>query len=88
MHDTTPVPAQLPMESAVYQRTEIGQRALLRAADFSASPKLRLLARLNGFTHLRYFLDLASEESATLVRAIDDLLREGLIERVEAAERA
>ena len=86
-----PVPAQrlkktsaeLMSDSAIYRRTALGQRELLRAPDPSATPALRLLARLNGYTDLRRLIDLAPADNRQLGEAIEKLFNEGLIELVD-----
>jgi hypothetical protein len=70
-------------DSAVYRRTALGQRELLRAPDPSATPALRLLARLNGYTELRRLIDLAPADSRELAKAISALFKQGLIELVD-----
>ena len=75
--------AELMSDSAIYRRTSRGQRALLRSEDPTASPGLRLLARLNGYTDLRRLIDLAPGDARDLPRAIQGLFDDGLIELVE-----
>ena len=75
--------AELMSDSAIYRRTSRGQKALLRADDLAASPALRLLARLNGYTDLRRLIDLAPGDARDLPRAIQALFDAGLIELVE-----
>ena len=77
--------AELMSDSAIYRRTAQGQRALLRAPDPSATPALRLLARLNGYTDLRRLIDLAPDEAREMARAIETLFAQGLIELVDAS---
>lgn len=75
--------AELMSDSAIYRRTALGQRELLRAPDPSATPALRLLARINGYTDLRRLVDLAPADSRHLAKAIEKLFSEGLIELVD-----
>jgi hypothetical protein len=75
--------AELMSDSAIYRRTSHGQRALLRAPDPSATPALRLLARLNGYTDLRRLIDLAPADAREMPRAIAQLFNDGLIELVD-----
>ena len=75
--------AELMSDSAIYRRTTLGQRELLRAPDPSATPALRLLARLNGYTDLRRLIDLAPADNRQLGKAIEKLFNEGLIELVD-----
>ncbi len=75
--------AELMSDSAIYQRTSSGQRALLRAPDPGATPALRLLARFNGYTDLRRLIDLAPADASEMARAIGQLFEDGLIEMVD-----
>src|ERR1700760_5189506 len=75
--------AELMSDSAIYRRTGLGQRELLRAPDPSATPALRLLARLNGYTDLRRLIDLSPADNRQLGAAIEKLFNEGLIELVD-----
>jgi len=75
--------AELMSDSAIYRRTARGQRELLRAADPSATPALRLLARFNGYTDLRRLVDLAPGDAGAMASAITQLFGDGLIELVE-----
>lgn len=75
--------AELMSDSAIYRRTQRGQRALLRADDATTSPALRLLARFNGYTDLRRLIELAPAESVGMARALGELFDEGLIEMVD-----
>jgi hypothetical protein len=75
--------AELMSDSAIYRRTARGQRELLRAADPSATPALRLLARFNGYTDLRRLIDLAPGDARDMGRAIARLFGDGLIELVD-----
>ena len=77
--------AELMSDSAIYRRTALGQRELLRAADPSATPALRLLARLNGYTDLRRLIDLAPGDAREMSKAIQQLFGEGLIELVDVS---
>ena len=60
-----------------------GQRALLRAEDPAATPELRLLARVNGYTDLRRLIELAPSEAASMARTLRRLFDDGLVELVE-----
>ena len=42
--------AEMLSDEAIYRRTRLGQRELLRSDGTAASPELRVLARVNGFT--------------------------------------
>ena len=75
--------AELMSDSAIYRRTSLGQRELLRAPDPSATSALRLLARLNGYTDLRRLIDLAPADNRQLGKAIAQLFNDGLIELVD-----
>ena len=75
--------AELMSDSAIYRRTTLGQRELLRAPDPAGTPALRLLARLNGYTDLRRLIDLAPGDNRELAQAIEKLFNEGLIELVD-----
>ena len=75
--------AELMSDSAIYRRTTRGQRELLRVPDPSATPALRLLARLNGYTDLRRLIDLAPGDARELGKAIEQLFNDGLIELVD-----
>jgi len=77
--------AELTSDSAIYRRTPLGQRALLRAADPGATPALRLLARFNGYTDLRRLIDLAPGDNREMSKVIQELFREGLIELVDVS---
>jgi hypothetical protein len=77
--------AELMSDSAIYRRTPQGQRELLRAADPSATPALRLLSRLNGYTDLRRLVDLAPGDARETPRAIEQLFNDGLIELVDVS---
>jgi len=78
-------PAATSGDSAIYQRTTRGQLELLKADDPAASPTLRLLARVNGYTELRRLLELAPGEATAFVAAADRLLEQGFIEAVGVA---
>ena len=75
--------AELMSDSAIYRRTTQGQRELLRAPDPAATPALRLLARLNGYTDLRRLIDMAPGDARELGKAIEQLFNDGLIELVD-----
>ena len=75
--------ADLMSDAAVYIRTTRGQRALLRAPDPSATPALRILARVNGYTNLRRLIDLSPGDLRHLPEAIGELFGDGLIELVD-----
>ena len=75
--------AELMSDSAVYKRTSLGQRELLRAADLAGAPALRLLARFNGYTDLRRLIDLAPGDAREMPRAIAQLFADGLIELLD-----
>jgi hypothetical protein len=83
---THPTRAELLSDSAVYRRTLRGQRELLRADDFSASPALRVLARINGFTDLRRLIDLAPGDARELAASLERLLDDGLVELVDGTD--
>ena len=53
------------------------------ATDPAATPALRLLARLNGYTDLRRLIDLAPGDTREMSKAIQQLFRDGLIELVD-----
>ena len=75
--------AELMSDSAIYRRTTLGQRELLRVPDPAATPALRLLARLNGYTDLRRLIDMAPGDAHELGKAIEQLFNDGLIELVD-----
>jgi hypothetical protein len=75
--------AELMSDSAIYRRTTQGQRELLRVPDPAATPTLRLLARLNGYTDLRRLIDMAPGDARELGKAIEQLFNDGLIELVD-----
>ena len=75
--------AELMSDSAIYRRTTQGQRELLRVPDPAATPALRLLARLNGYTDLRRLIDMAPGDARELGKAIEQLFNDGLIELVD-----
>ncbi len=77
--------AELMSDSAIYQRTPLGQRELLRASDPAATPALRLLARLNGYTDLRRLIDLSPGDARAMTLAIQQLFGDGLIELVDSS---
>ena len=77
--------AELMSDSAIYRRTARGQRELLRAEDPSATPGLRLLSRLNGYTDLRRLVDLAPGDALGMARAIEQLFDDGLIDLVDVS---
>lgn len=86
MSSLHPTRAELLSDSAVYRRTRRGQRELLRADDLSASPALRILARINGFTDLRRLIDLAPGDVRELAASLEQLLDAGLIELVDGTD--
>jgi hypothetical protein len=88
MSSSHPTRAELLSDSAVYRRTRRGQRELLRADDFTASPALRILARINGFTDLRRLIDLAPGDVRELAASLEQLLDDGLIELVDETDAA
>jgi hypothetical protein len=77
--------AELMSDAAVYRRTRLGQRELSRAIDPNATPALRLLARLNGFSDLRRLIDLSPGDLRGMTQAIEQLFDDGLIELVDPA---
>jgi len=77
--------AELVSDSAIYRRTTRGQRSLLHAEDPSATPALRLLARVNGYTDLRRLVDLSPADARETPQAIVWLFNEGLIELADNA---
>jgi hypothetical protein len=82
MHESTENPRSESLDDAiVYRRTAHGQRALLHFDSSSAS--FRILARVNGFTAMRRFRELAPAEATALTQAIPQLLDDRLIEVVE-----
>lgn len=85
MVNEMPSRAELLSDSATYQRTVRGQRKLLQADDFAASPRMRVLARVNGYTDLRGLVELSPDEAGTLAAAVEQLVAEGLIELVQDA---
>jgi hypothetical protein len=80
--------AELFADGAVYRRTTLGQRELLRRFDDASNAALRLLARFNGFTDIRQLVELAPDDAREMASVLPDLLRQGWIEpvRSEAAE--
>ena len=65
-------------DGAVFRRTKLGQRELLRCFDEGA--EMRLLARVNGYTQLRQLVELAPDDAGELIRALPALFERGLIE--------
>jgi hypothetical protein len=80
----TPSTAVLLDDGAVYKRTSLGQRELLRGCDDSSSPAIRILARVNGYTQLRQLVELAPDDARELIRVVPDLVERGLLELVES----
>ena len=70
-------------DAAVYKRTRAGERELVRARDIGATARLRMLARVNGFTDLRRLIDLSPIEGPEIAHAIRQLFDDGLIELVD-----
>ena len=69
-------------DGAVFRRTPLGQRELLRRFDDGA--EMRLLARVNGYTRLRQLVELAPDDARELTRLLPELFDRGLIELLEA----
>lgn len=80
---SVPLSAEMFSDEAVYRRTTLGQRELLRSASTMSTPELRVLARVNGFTDLRSLVELAPADAGGMARAIRDLVSRQLIERVD-----
>ena len=78
--------AELLSDSAIYRRTQQGQRKLLSAEDPASTPELRILARVNGYTDLRQLIELAPRDAVQIGQAIQRLVAEDLIEFVEEME--
>ena len=76
-------PPELVSDSAVYRRTQQGQRRLICAEGSSETLELRVLARVNGFTNLRQLVDLAPQDAMQIGHAIQRLVQHGFIEFVE-----
>jgi len=77
--------AEMLSDEAIYRRTRLGQRELLRSDGTAASPELRVLARVNGFTDLRCLVELAPADASAIARAIQRLVAQRWIERVDDA---
>jgi hypothetical protein len=50
MQSRVPLNAEMFSDEAVYRRTTLGQRELLRSGGTLSTPGLRVLTRVNGFT--------------------------------------
>ena len=83
VRDSVPLKAEMFSDEAVYRRTTLGQRELLRSIGTMATPELRVLARVNGFTDLRSLVELVPADASGMARAIRELLSQELIERVD-----
>lgn len=81
-----PSRAVLLEDAAVYQRTPLGQRKLLNSTDWTHSPQLRFLARVNGFTNLRTLVELEPDSTNGIAGAILELVEDGFIELVGQPE--
>lgn len=68
-------------DGAVYRRTPLGQRELLRRFDDDA--EMRMLARVNGYTQLRQLVELAPDDARELIRVLPALVERGLVELLE-----
>ena len=83
LRDSVPLSAEMFSDEAVYRRTMLGQRELVRSAGTMSTPELRVLARVNGFTDLRSLVELAPADASGMARAIRELVSQELIERVD-----
>ena len=79
----TPSRASLLDDGAVYKRTDLGQRELLRHFDDASSVVMRILARVNGYTQLRQLIELAPDDAHALTRVLPDLVQRGLVELLD-----
>lgn len=75
--------AQVLSEGAVYRRTQTGQGELIRLGGERLSMRGRILARVNGYTHLQGLIDLSPGDVDEIGNAILELLDSRLIERIE-----
>jgi hypothetical protein len=69
-------------DGAVYRRTTLGQRELLRRFDDASSVSMRLLARVNGYTQLRSLVELAPDDAREFAKVIPDLVGRGFLELI------
>ena len=83
LRDSVPLSAEMFSDEAVYRRTMLGQRELVRSASTMSTPELRVLARVNGFTDLRSLVELAPADASGMARVIRALVSQELIERVD-----
>lgn len=84
MHQTDSHLAQALSDEAIYRRTDLGQRELIRLGEERLSMSGRILARINGYTDLRRLIDLSPEDPQVIGTAVLDLLGRKLIEKVQA----
>ena len=73
-------PAVLLDDGAVFKRTPLGQRELLRQFDDASNAAMRMLARVNGYTELRRLVELAPDDARALMSVLPDLVNRGFIE--------
>jgi hypothetical protein len=85
MQSRVPLNAEMFSDEAVYRRTTLGQRELLRSGGTLSTPGLRVLTRVNGFTDLRSLVELAPADVGAIAQAIRELVSQNLIELVHSA---
>jgi len=85
IRDRVPFSAEMFSDEAVYRRTTLGQRELLRSGGTLSTPELRVLARVNGFTDLRCLVELAPTDVTGIAQAIRELVSQKLIEMVRSS---
>ncbi len=73
-------------DGAVYRRTVLGQRELLRHFDDTSDAAMRILARVNGYTPLRQLIELAPDDARELIRVLPELVDRGFIELLDPAD--
>ncbi len=78
-----PSSAVLLDDAAVYKRTTLGQRELLRRFDDASNAAMRMLARVNGHTQLRQLVELAPDDARELIHVLPDLVERGLVELID-----
>ena len=74
--------AELLDDAAVYRRTTLGQRELLRRFDDASSVAMRLLARVNGYTQLRSLVELSPDDARFFAAVIPELVGRGFLELI------
>ena len=81
-----PSRASLLDDGAVYKRTDLGQRELLRHFDDTSSAAMRMLARVNGYTQLRQLIELAPDDAHALTKVLPELVERGFVELLDPSD--